>query len=115
MGLRLFLQDQSEVFFKIKKSTRFSKMFDAYCARQGIEKGSVRFLFEGERVSEEKTPEDVSICFLSSFSHVASLVWKMGMSLMQWYSKQVDFKANKLGFIISLGQSYFCYSLISKL
>ena len=44
-------QDGAEVFFKIKKSTRFAKMFDAFCERQGIDPSSVRFLFDGERIA----------------------------------------------------------------
>ena len=30
------LQDGEEVFFKIKKSTQFKKLMDAFCARQQV-------------------------------------------------------------------------------
>jgi hypothetical protein len=53
--------NQNEVFFKIKRSTRLEKLMHAFCERQGKAVTSVRFLFEGQRVQPEETPNDVSI------------------------------------------------------
>ena len=43
--------------FKIKKSTKMSKVFKAYASRKGVEEGSLRFLLDGERISETDTPK----------------------------------------------------------
>eukprot|EP00330_Aristerostoma_sp_ATCC50986_P008655 CAMPEP_0114586848 /NCGR_PEP_ID=MMETSP0125-20121206/9965_1 /TAXON_ID=485358 ORGANISM="Aristerostoma sp., Strain ATCC 50986" /NCGR_SAMPLE_ID=MMETSP0125 /ASSEMBLY_ACC=CAM_ASM_000245 /LENGTH=50 /DNA_ID=CAMNT_0001782483 /DNA_START=60 /DNA_END=212 /DNA_ORIENTATION=+ len=34
LNLKVKSQDGEEVFFKIKKSTQFKKLMDAYCTRQ---------------------------------------------------------------------------------
>ena len=57
-------QDQSEVFFKIKRSTQLKKLMEAYCERQGKSSNSLRFLYDGERIQPTNTPNDV--CFTVS-------------------------------------------------
>jgi hypothetical protein len=49
----------NEVFFKIKKSTKLNKLMRAFCERQGKDMQTVRFLFDGARVREEDTPNNV--------------------------------------------------------
>ena len=34
---------------------------DAYCEKMGKQPGSVRFTFDGERISENQTPADVRL------------------------------------------------------
>lgn len=52
--------NNNEVFFKIKKSTKLEKLMGAFCERQGKTVNSVRFLFEGQRVQPNDTPDTVS-------------------------------------------------------
>jgi hypothetical protein len=52
--------NNNEVFFKIKKSTKLEKLMTAFCERQGKSINQVRFLFEGTRVQPTDTPEAVS-------------------------------------------------------
>ncbi|KAI6779055.1 Ubiquitin-like protein-like protein [Emericellopsis cladophorae] len=49
--------NNNEVFFKIKRSTKLEKLMSAFCERQGKSISSVRFLFEGQRVQPTDTPE----------------------------------------------------------
>lgn len=56
----LYSKDGTVVHFKIKKNTPFRKLITAYCERQGIQKSTVRFTFDGNFVGEEQTPHDVS-------------------------------------------------------
>lgn len=49
------------MFFKIKKTTPMKKLMDAYCARQGLNTGSVRFSFDGERLIGKETPEQLGM------------------------------------------------------
>lgn len=51
--------NNNEVFFKIKRSTKLEKLMSAFCERQGKSTNSVRFLFEGTRVQPTDTPEAV--------------------------------------------------------
>ncbi len=46
--------------FKIKKNTPLRKLMNAYCERQGFQKPSIRFVFDGAQVGEDQTPTDVS-------------------------------------------------------
>lgn len=52
--------NNNEVFFKIKRSTKLEKLMNAFCERQGKTIQSVRFLFEGQRVQPTDTPDTVS-------------------------------------------------------
>ncbi|EXJ82056.1 hypothetical protein A1O1_08125 [Capronia coronata CBS 617.96] len=47
----------NEVFFKIKKTTKLEKLMKAFCERQGKDIRSARFLFEGQKVQPQDTPE----------------------------------------------------------
>ena len=52
--------NNNEVFFKIKRSTKLEKLMNAFCDRQGKDPKTVRFLFEGQRVTKDDTPDSVS-------------------------------------------------------
>lgn len=53
--------NNNEVFFKIKKSTKLEKLMGAFCERQGKALSSVRFLFEGQRVQPTDTPDTLEM------------------------------------------------------
>lgn len=53
--------NNNEVFFKIKRTTKLEKLMTAFCERQGKSITSCRFLFEGTRVQPTDTPEAVSV------------------------------------------------------
>lgn len=70
--------------FKVKRTTKFSKIFDAFCGRLNIKKKDVRFVFDGQRIEENQTPKMVSEhkvddnCFNESswkWSQMTSLRW----------------------------------------
>ncbi len=50
-----------EVFFKIKKTTNLKKLMDAYCKRQGLNPSTVRFTFDGNRISGNETAEQLDM------------------------------------------------------
>ncbi|CAF9905676.1 MAG: hypothetical protein GOMPHAMPRED_003316 [Gomphillus americanus] len=53
--------NNNEVFFKIKRTTTLKKLMDAFCDRQGKMPNSVRFLFDGDRVQPNDTPESLEM------------------------------------------------------
>ncbi|CAN8099506.1 unnamed protein product [Discula destructiva] len=53
--------NNNEVFFKIKRSTKLEKLMNAFCERQGKTIASVRFLFEGQRVQPTDTPDTLEM------------------------------------------------------
>lgn len=61
INLKVKTQDGNAVFFKVKKTTSFKKLMDAYCKRTGVDPASVRFLFDGVRLQPDETPLDVGI------------------------------------------------------
>eukprot|EP00472_Partenskyella_glossopodia_P014636 CAMPEP_0197523734 /NCGR_PEP_ID=MMETSP1318-20131121/8608_1 /TAXON_ID=552666 /ORGANISM="Partenskyella glossopodia, Strain RCC365" /LENGTH=89 /DNA_ID=CAMNT_0043076523 /DNA_START=47 /DNA_END=316 /DNA_ORIENTATION=+ len=61
LNLKVKSQDGNEVFFKVKKSTSFKRLMEAYCSKVGAEFGSVRFLFDGERIDPDKTPAHLNM------------------------------------------------------
>mmetsp|Transcript_6287 Transcript_6287/g.11921 ORF Transcript_6287/g.11921 Transcript_6287/m.11921 type:complete len:104 (+) Transcript_6287:31-342(+) len=46
------------VSFKVKRSTPFSKIFNAFCAHYKLERGLLKFLFNGKRIGKDQTPAD---------------------------------------------------------
>jgi len=61
LNIKVVGPDKNEIHFKIKKHTSFKKLMDAYCERQGVAPDTVRFLFDGDRLTGEQTPNDVDM------------------------------------------------------
>ncbi|EIE76644.1 hypothetical protein G6F46_003770 [Rhizopus delemar] len=61
INLKVVGSDKNEVFFKIKRTTQLRKLMDAYCERQGKAPGSVRFLYDGTRVQNHNTPNELDM------------------------------------------------------
>lgn len=55
--IRVKDQTGEETMFKIKKTTKMSKVFAAYAQRKGVDGSSLRFLLDGERIDENSTPK----------------------------------------------------------
>ncbi|KMO94628.1 small ubiquitin-related modifier [Streptomyces roseus] len=53
--------DGHEVNFRIRRTTRMEKVMTVYCARIGHPVADVRFLYDGERISWDSTPEDLGM------------------------------------------------------
>ena len=53
--------------FKVRPSTKFSKVFDAYCQRKALQPNAVRFLMDGERLRPDQTPEEMDTV---SYTHL---------------------------------------------
>lgn len=54
------LQDGTETVFRVKPSTKMGKIKGALATRKGVQAGSIRFMYDGERVEDDQTPESVS-------------------------------------------------------
>jgi small ubiquitin-related modifier len=50
-------QSGEETFFKVKKHTKMSKIFNAYASRKGVDASSLRFLLDGENIEQDATPK----------------------------------------------------------
>ena len=59
--IRVKDQTGEETFFKIKKSTKMSKVMDTYAKRKGVEIRSLRFLLDGERINSDDTPKTLEL------------------------------------------------------
>jgi small ubiquitin-related modifier len=49
--------DGNEIAFRVKKTTKLSKIFDAYAAKVGISLDQLRFQLDGQRINKEDTPK----------------------------------------------------------
>mmetsp|Transcript_1734 Transcript_1734/g.2633 ORF Transcript_1734/g.2633 Transcript_1734/m.2633 type:complete len:97 (-) Transcript_1734:44-334(-) len=61
VSLKVINAEGLEVFFKIKRKARIGKLLDAYCIKQGLNRNSVRFLYDGNPIDEERTPEELEM------------------------------------------------------
>ncbi|CDR42898.1 CYFA0S10e03598g1_1 [Cyberlindnera fabianii] len=52
---------QSEIFFKIKRSTPLKRLMEAFAKRQGKALTSLRFFADGTRVTPESTPDELEL------------------------------------------------------
>lgn len=55
------IDNQNEVFFKIRKTTKLTKLKSQFCDRTGKDVSRVEFFFNGERVSSDQTPNDLGM------------------------------------------------------
>jgi len=58
INLKVVGQNGEEVFFKIKRTTPLKKLMEAYASRQNINKNSIKFLYDGQRINDDQTPAD---------------------------------------------------------
>ena len=54
-------QGGDETFFKVKKTTKMSKVFGAYAQRKGVAITSLRFLIDGDRIDGAETPKSLEL------------------------------------------------------
>jgi small ubiquitin-related modifier len=59
--IRVKEQAGEETYFKVKRSTKMSKVFDAFALRKGVARKALRFLLDGERVTDDSTPESLDL------------------------------------------------------
>uniref|UniRef100_A0A4W5MGI8 Small ubiquitin-related modifier n=1 Tax=Hucho hucho TaxID=62062 RepID=A0A4W5MGI8_9TELE len=59
--LKVIGQDNSEIHFKVKMTTHLKKLKESYSQRQGVHMSTLRFLFEGQRISDNHTPKEVAM------------------------------------------------------
>lgn len=51
----------NEVFYRMKPTSRFNKVFRAFCQKMHFDINIIRFLYEGQRVNGNQTPEDLQM------------------------------------------------------
>ena len=61
INIKVKAQDGTEIYFKIKRTTQLKKLMDAYCQRQGLANNQCRFIFDGERVKDDDTPDGLEM------------------------------------------------------
>jgi len=61
INVKVVTSTGDEVFFKIKRNTKMSKLKGAYAQRVGKDVQTIRFLYDGERLGEEDTPASLEM------------------------------------------------------
>ena len=61
INIKVKAQDGTEIYFKIKRTTQLKKLMDAYCQRQGLANNQCRFIFDGERIKDDDTPDGLEM------------------------------------------------------
>jgi len=59
--LRVKDQSGEETFFRVKPTTKMSKVFEAYAQRKCVQSTALRFLLDGERIAADATPEKLEL------------------------------------------------------
>jgi len=61
INVKVVSSNGDEVFFKIKRTTKLSKLQGAYANKVGKDVGSIRFLYDGTRINDDDTPESLDM------------------------------------------------------
>ncbi len=61
ISLRVVSSNGEEVFFKIRQTTPMSKLMAVYCQRKQMSPSSIKFLFDGSRISDDATPKSLGM------------------------------------------------------
>ncbi|TFK38359.1 ubiquitin-related domain-containing protein [Crucibulum laeve] len=61
INIKVVSSTGEEVFFKIKRSTKLSKLQGAYASKVGKDVGSIRFLYDGDRINDDDTPASLDM------------------------------------------------------
>ena len=59
--IQVMADNGNALHFKIKKSTKMTKVLDAYAKKQGVERTQLKFLFDGEKVKADDTPDSLGM------------------------------------------------------
>lgn len=61
--INVIVKDQHghELHFKVRKTTKFEKIMQAYCQKKCHQMNQLRFLYDGERVKPDQSPQDVDM------------------------------------------------------
>jgi len=61
INVKVVSSSGEEVFFKIKRTTKLSKLQGAYANKVGKDVSSIRFLYDGSRINDEDTPASLEM------------------------------------------------------
>ncbi|KAJ7748739.1 ubiquitin-related domain-containing protein [Mycena maculata] len=61
INIKVVSSTGEEVFFKIKRSTKLSKLQGAYASKVGKDVSSIRFLYDGSRIADDDTPQSLDM------------------------------------------------------
>ncbi len=61
LSIKIKNQQEAEIVFKVKTSTKFGKVFENYFEREEVARDSVRFLFENIRIHDNDTVAGLEI------------------------------------------------------
>lgn len=61
INLKVRDADGGTVQFKCKGTTPLEKLMKAFCSKQGLQFGAVKFLFDGNRIQPQQTPGDLDM------------------------------------------------------
>lgn len=61
MTIRVTAPDQSDLQFKLKKTTPFKRLMSAFCSKMELDRNAVRFMFDGSPIQESQTPADLDM------------------------------------------------------
>uniref|UniRef100_A0A1E1WYQ4 Small ubiquitin-related modifier n=1 Tax=Amblyomma aureolatum TaxID=187763 RepID=A0A1E1WYQ4_9ACAR len=59
--LKVVGQDGNEIHFKVKMTTQMGKLKKSYSERVAMSVASLRFLFDGKRISDDETPKQLEM------------------------------------------------------
>jgi len=88
VNLKVANAEGNEVFFKIKKTTPFRKLMRAYCKRQGLVRGAVRFTFDGNRIDPDNTPVDLKMVNQDVIDCMVEQTGGICNNFRQWQKKK---------------------------
>lgn len=54
-------QDGGEVVFRVKRTTKFERIIQTFCQKKAWNAGQVKFLFDGNRILADDTPESLDM------------------------------------------------------
>ncbi|ORX35451.1 small ubiquitin-related modifier [Kockovaella imperatae] len=61
LNIKITSSNHDEVFFKIKKTTKLTKLKSAYADRVGSDINAIRLMFDGERIQDGDTAESLGL------------------------------------------------------
>ncbi|KRZ70626.1 Small ubiquitin-related modifier [Trichinella papuae] len=84
--LRVVSQDSKEVTFRVKMDMPLIKLMKAYSERTGIGLGSLRFVFDGSRLDDTKTPKELNMEDNDMIDHSSLLIKQQSLNSVAFNS-----------------------------
>jgi ubiquitin len=89
INLKVMDRNGNIMHFKMKRKKQLKKLMEVYCARQSLQMEQIRFLFDGNRLRDSQTPDELE---MEDDDVIDAMLFQVGVSRSRLLPMQIFVK-----------------------